>query len=104
MAATSIQPTPGTDPGSQDSAPTAGAQRLYWRAVVRTGGQSVAGSAHTKERLEWHLAACTAPRTEGRHCTEGQHLIETMGHPNGHCIVDGVCGVCGASVRSETEG
>ena len=105
MAATSIdQPTPGTDqPGSQDRAPTASAERLYWRAVVRTGGQ--AGPTRDKEqRLEWHLAACAAPRGEGSHCTEGQHLIETIGHPNGHCIVDGVCGSCGAASRAGTTG
>lgn len=96
MAATSIdEPTPATDrPGSQ------GAERRYWRAVVRTGGQ--VGSTREKDRVEWHLAVCAAPGGEGTHCTEGQHLIETIGHPNGHCIVEGACGLCGAPACAET--
>jgi hypothetical protein len=40
--------------------------------------------------------ACEAPHAEGGHCTEGRHLIETIGHPDGHCIVSGLCGLCGA--------
>jgi hypothetical protein len=37
----------------------------------------------------------------GSHCTEGRHLIETVGHPDGHCIVGGVCGLCGAEAPKE---
>src|SRR5919202_1853455 len=74
-------------------------KRLFWRAVVRTGGQVAA--SRERDRVEWHLAACTAPHAEGSHCTEGRHLIETIGHPDGHCIVNGVCGLCGAEAPQD---
>jgi hypothetical protein len=101
MAATTIEPTPNTGGerpvGKAKVEPAAPSvkQRVYWRAVVRTGGQVAA--SRERDRVEWHLAACQAPDTEGTHCSEGQHLIETIGHPDGHCIVDGVCGLCGAA-------
>jgi len=64
---------------------------------VRTGGQISA--SRERDRVEWHLSACAVPNGEGAHCTEGQHLIETIGHPDGHCIIDGQCGLCGAPER-----
>lgn len=110
MAATTIEPTPNTGgerPGgkakAEPAAPVAPAapakERVYWRAFVRTGGQ--VGASRERDRVEWHLAACPAPHAEGSHCNEGRHLIETVGHPDGHCIVDGVCGLCGAEPPSE---
>jgi hypothetical protein len=99
MAATTIEPTPnsgGERPAGKAKAEPAApvVKRVFWRAVVRTGGQVSAG--RERDRVEWHLAACTAPHSPGDHCNEGQHLIETIGHPDGHCIVEGVCGLCGA--------
>ena len=105
MAATTIEPAPDAGGRSTGKA-KAGAQtaatpmvgRTFWRAVVRTGGQIAA--ARERDRVEWHLAACQVPHSEGAHCTEGQHLIETIGHPDGHCIIEGKCGLCGAPERS----
>lgn len=99
MAATTTEPTPNTGGertvGKGKAEPAAPVKtRKFWRAVVRTGGQVAA--SRERDRVEWHLAACAAPLAEGGHCTEGQHLIETIGHPDGHCIVEGVCGLCGA--------
>ncbi|MBV9577554.1 MAG: hypothetical protein JO057_03070 [Chloroflexi bacterium] len=106
MAATTIEPSPGSNPGGERPAGKAKAEpaapvvtRVYWRAVVRTGGQ--VGSTRERDRVEWHLAACTAPTEARSHCTEGRHLIETVGHPDGHCIVNGVCGLCGAEAPKE---
>ncbi|MDQ3808863.1 MAG: hypothetical protein M3336_01080 [Chloroflexota bacterium] len=107
MAATTIEPGPGPGERSSASAKTKVAEstlapvteRRFWRAVVRTGGRVSASSE--RDRVEWHLAACPVPHGEGAHCTEGQHLIETMGHPDGHCIIDGVCGLCGAPARED---
>jgi hypothetical protein len=105
MAATTIEPSP--NPGGERPAGKAQAEpsaapvetRVYWRAVVRTGGQ--VGATRERDRVEWHLAACPAPAEAGSHCTEGRHLIETVGHPDGHCIIDGVCGLCGAEAPKE---
>jgi hypothetical protein len=99
MAATTIEPTPDagerrTGKAKAEAAAAPARPRVFWRAVVRTGGQIAA--SRERDRVEWHLAACGAPGGEGQHCSEGQHLIETAGHPDGHCIVDGVCGLCGA--------
>jgi hypothetical protein len=105
MAATTIEPTPNSGgertSGKAKAEPAAlpAKERVFWRAVVRTGGQVAA--SRERDRVEWHLAACAAPASEGSHCTEGRHLIETMGHPDGHCIVDGVCGLCGAPEPKE---
>src|SRR5438105_11720552 len=113
MAATTIDPTPngGGEPATEakpeppaevKAEPAApAAKRVYWRAVVRTGGQVAA--SRERDRVEWHLVACAAPLGTGNHCTEGQHLIETIGHPDGHCIVDGVCRLCGAKPPPEEE-
>ena len=106
MAATTIEPSP--DAGERPAGGQAEAEstptpeptvRKFWRAVVRTGGQI--GASRERDRVEWHLSACAVPRGEGAHCTEGQHLIETVGHPDGHCILDGTCGVCGQPAPSE---
>lgn len=109
MAATTIEPSPGSNPGGERPAGKAKAEpaapaapvapRVYWRAIVRTGGQ--VGATRERDRVEWHLAACPAPTEVGSHCTEGRHLIETVGHPDGHCIVGGVCGLCGAEAPKE---
>ena len=99
MAATTIDPTPNSGgerpaPKPQAEAAAPVAKRILWRAVVRTGGQI--GASRERDRVEWHLRDCAAPLVEGSHCNEGRHLIETIGHPDGHCIIDGVCGLCGA--------
>jgi hypothetical protein len=104
MAATTIDPTPnagGARPAGKAKAEPAApiAQRTLWRAVVRTGGQ--VGASRERDRVEWHLASCIAPQAEGSHCTEGRHLIETIGHPDGHCIVNGKCGLCGAEAPQD---
>jgi hypothetical protein len=104
MAATTIEPTPNTGgerpAGKAKAEPVAPEKaRVFWRAVVRTGGQ--VSASRERDRTEWHLAACASPRGEGSHCSEGQHLIETIGHPDGHCIVNGVCGLCGAKPAQE---
>ncbi|HEY3058438.1 MAG TPA: hypothetical protein VGL99_05635 [Chloroflexota bacterium] len=102
MAAPTTEPTPDagerpTGPtGKAEPAPAAPAvvrQRRFWRAVVRSGGEG--STSRERERVEWHLTGCAMPSAEGAHCTEGQHLIETVGHPDGHCIIDGACGLCG---------
>ena len=100
MAASTIESTPNSGnerpaTKAKAEAPTPVAQRVFWRAVVRTGGQ--VGASREKDRVEWHLSTCVAPQAEGSHCNEGRHLIETIGHPDGHCIVNGVCGLCGAT-------
>jgi hypothetical protein len=115
MAATTIDPTPNSGseppaakadtaaPAAEQAAPTAPPvvtkPRVLWRAVVRTGGQVAA--SRERDRVEWHLSICTAPQDADHHCTEGRHLIETLGHPDGHCIIDGVCGLCGAEAPRE---
>jgi hypothetical protein len=104
MAATTIEPTPNTGgerPAGKAKAEPAvpAATRVYWRAVVRAGGQ--VGASRERDRIEWHLAACAAPQEGGSHCSEGQHLIETVGHPDGHCIVESMCGLCGAEPPQE---
>src|SRR5215470_14204283 len=103
MAATTTEPTPnaGERPAGKAkaeavTAPLVQRERVYWRAVVRTGGQ-MSTASREKDRVEWHLAACGVLKGDGQHCSEGEHLIETIGHPDGHCIVDGgTCGLCGA--------
>jgi hypothetical protein len=100
MAATTIESTPNSG-GERSSAKSKAevaappAQRVFWRAVVRAGGQ--VGASRERDRVEWHLSTCAAPLAAGSHCNEGRHLIETIGHPDGHCIVNGVCGLCGAT-------
>jgi len=108
MAATTIEPGPnaGERPAGKaakaaaaDSPPTVPVSvRRFWRAVVRTGGP--VSAMRERDRVEWHLRDCAVPQSEGAHCTEGQHLMETIGHPDGHCIIDGVCGLCGQPAPS----
>ncbi len=104
MAATTIDPTPDAEerPAGKGKAPSVAVApavtRKYWRAVVRTGGQ--ASSNRDRDRTEWHLAGCAVPSGDGAHCSEGMHLIETAGHPDGHCVIDGVCGLCGAEAAT----
>jgi hypothetical protein len=74
--------------------------RVFWKAIVRTGGMFAA--SRERDRVEWHLAACDAPAGEGRHCSEGQQLIAASGQPDGHCVIDGRCGRCGEKARRET--
>ncbi len=102
MAPTTIEPTPEANERPSGKAKAESkpatvapvAKPRYWRAVVRTAGQ--VSSSRERERVEWHLAGCAVPSSEGQHCSEGMHLIETAGHPDGHCVIDGVCGLCGA--------
>lgn len=68
-------------------------ERLYWRAVVHAGGTFAA--SREGDRVEWHLAGCDAPAAEGSHCSNGAGMVDLVGHPDGHCMVDGVCGRCG---------
>ena len=105
MAATTIEPTPdaGERPAGKAKAQAGAASttpRVFWRAVVRSGGQIAA--ARERDRVEWHLAACAVPHAQGKHCSEGERLIATVGHPDGHCIINGVCGLCGAPEPAET--
>ncbi|MBV9171501.1 MAG: hypothetical protein JOZ81_15605 [Chloroflexi bacterium] len=98
MPASTIDPSPnaGERPTGKPKADAGAAPalpRVFWRAVVRTAGQ--VSASRERDRVEWHLAACESPHGQGKHCTEGQHLIETIGHPDGHCIINGVCGLCG---------
>ena len=105
MAASTIEPTPNAGderpagkPKAEPAAPVE-KPRVYWRAVVRTGGQ--VGATRERDRVEWHLAACETPQESTSHCNEGRHLMETIGHPDGHCIINGVCGLCGAEATQE---
>src|SRR5207302_3957664 len=104
MAATTVDPTPnagGARPAAKAKTEAAvpAPPRMFWRAVVRAGGQVAA--SRERDRVAWHLAACIAPQAEGSHCTEGRHLIETTGHPDGHCIVNGACGLCGVEAPQD---
>src|SRR5688572_418292 len=103
MAATTVEPSPSAGErragkAKSETATPPKRERVYWRAIVRTG--SMIGASREKDRVEWHLAACQAPNGDGSHCNEGLHLIETVGHPDGHCIVGGACGLCEERPRS----
>ena len=82
---------PATAPRRRDhvSPPTVadGGRRLAWRAVVHMqDGQTV--------KTSWHLVGCTAPQEHAAHCPVGQHLLETTGEPDGHCLIEGSCARC----------
>jgi hypothetical protein len=62
-------------------------KRLFWRAVVHVVDRDTI-------RTMWHLAACHAPSEPAVHCLHGQRLLETVGDPDGHCLIDGQCGRC----------
>jgi hypothetical protein len=70
-------------------------RRVAWRAVV-----------HPRDRdgilTEWHLAGCAGPHAAHSHCAEGQRLIQSVGQPEGHCLIEGRCALChtGVSVSS----
>ena len=75
-------------------APPAASQqekRLLWRAVIHSVDRETV-------QTTWHLAACQAPFQPAAHCPDGQRLLETIGDPDGHCLIDGQCGRC-ASAR-----
>ena len=100
MASSTVEPVAEPTRPSRSkraAAATTPHERVLWRAVVRTG--STFGAGRERDLVEWHLAACAVPVAEGNHCTEGEHLIETTGHPDGHCMVDGRCGRCGQTAR-----
>jgi hypothetical protein len=99
MASSTIQPAaePTRVTRSKRAATANPHERVFWRAVVRTGGTF--GAGRERDRVEWHLAGCNVPHAEGSHCTEGEHLIETSGQPDGHCMIDGRCGRCGQTAR-----
>jgi hypothetical protein len=106
MAQSTIEPAAEPTRSSRSKRATAALtgehpqQRVLWRAVVRTGGTF--GAGRERDRVEWHLVGCEVPHAEGSHCTEGEHLIETSGHPDGHCVVNGRCGRCGQTARQAT--
>src|SRR5437867_6089826 len=69
------------------ASPGNGTRRLRWRAVVHVHDRD---TIHTT----WHLGDCTAPLNAANHCPEGQRLLGTVGDPEGHCLINGVCGRC----------
>jgi hypothetical protein len=99
MASSTTQPAaePTRVTRSRRNAAATLQERVFWRAVVRTG--ATFGAGRERDRVEWHLAGCDVPHAEGSHCTEGEHLIETTGQPDGHCMIDGRCGRCGQTAR-----
>jgi len=60
---------------------------VTWRAVVHVLDRDTV-------QTTWHIAACTAPLEAAAHCPEGQRLLETVGDPDGHCVVDDQCCRC----------
>jgi hypothetical protein len=80
---------PSASPKRRDhvEAPSGGGERLPWRAVVHVSDRD---AVHTT----WHIAGCAAPVQADAHCPEGQKLIETLGDPDGHCLLDGQCARC----------
>jgi hypothetical protein len=60
---------------------------LAWRAVVHMVDRDAA-------RTAWHVRECQSPTDPRTHCAEGQHLLETAGDPDGHCLVNGRCARC----------
>lgn len=77
----------------QEAVRTQSSERLFWKAVIRVGSRF--GATREGDRVEWHLAACSAP-DGGEHCPEGQRLLDQMGQPDGHCVITGTCGRCAA--------
>jgi hypothetical protein len=75
------------------------AAALRWRAVIRVGSQYAA--SRQGDRVEWHLAGCGVPAGAGEHCTNGHGMMEMIGHPDGHCVIDGACGRCGQPAMVE---
>ena len=65
-------------------------RRLAWRAVVRSRD-------HDSLLTEWHLVGCADWTAVNAHCPEGRRLIQTIGQPEGHCMVEGRCLLCDLS-------
>src|ERR1051326_7367928 len=69
-------------------APAEGLARcLTWRAVVHIQDRETV-------QTTWHLAACDSPHEPAAHCPTGQRLLESVGDPDGHCVVDANCPRC----------
>jgi len=71
-----------------------GAGRLRWRVVVRTEGKL--DPSRPSRPLAWHLVTCSEAELADAHCEEGRRLMATVGDPEGHCLLDGVCPRCAA--------
>jgi hypothetical protein len=89
------QPTephePGAVPRRQDhvqppSNPPAESQ-LRWRAVVHAPDREAV-------QTTWHMVACEAPLDPEQHCEQGRELMQSVGDPDGHCLIDGNCPRC----------
>lgn len=63
------------------------ADRGHWRVLVHALDNGIV-------QTSWHLAGCTAPLDPAAHCEQGQSGIESVGDPDGHCLVDGTCARC----------
>lgn len=74
---------------------TAAAARLRWRVILRTEGKL--DPSRPSRPLAWHLVTCRDPQPTEAHCTEGRRLVTTVGDPEGHCLLDGLCLRCGQS-------
>jgi hypothetical protein len=66
-------------------------RRVRWRVTVRPAA-ATANADRTAGRMAWHLADCTGG--PAGHCPAGQRQLDAGGDPDGHCLVDGVCGRC----------
>ena len=64
--------------------------KLKWRAVVHTDGRDTV-------QTTWHIAGCAGTSDAAAHCREGQRLIESVGDPDGHCLIEGACARCSAA-------
>jgi hypothetical protein len=40
------------------------------------------------------MVACRAPLDPEQHCQQGRNLMESVGDPDGHCLIDGSCPRC----------
>jgi len=60
---------------------------MTWRAVVHAPDRD-------SVQTTWHHAGCTTPLEPAAHCPDGQRLLETVGDPDGHCVVDARCYRC----------
>jgi hypothetical protein len=58
-----------------------------WRVVVHALDN---GTVQTS----WHLAECSAPHDPAAHCAHGRQGLESLGDPDGHCLIDGTCPRC----------
>jgi hypothetical protein len=63
------------------------ARCLTWRAVVHIQDRETV-------QTTWHLAACDSPHEPAAHCPTGQRLPESVGDPDGHCLIDDNCARC----------